>query len=183
MGVRDAYEKLSPWAVDLETNHTMRIYKCHTLLLRSPACLSLKASLARQADAVFCCRFLVYLDSKLLDDVQDATPALSVKPGSHLSEVWNSTIVEQIVPACNERHGCDVIMIDQRILHKGEFELIRHEPHDRIVVTIGMGPESQHTREFMAGTKARAQEITAKASLLPPYPWRSERMRAEEMRR
>jgi len=154
-GKARSFETLSPWAVDSITGQSMRIYK-----------------------------FLLYIDIR--DPGAATTAVLSLIPGSHLREDWpamwprrpprlksfsSHEMMKQVWPQCSQMRGCDVVMMDQRILHRGMFEVMRARA-DRILITVGYGTRpSKHMEDFVQGTESRVRALRERMQRVEAYRW------------
>ena len=85
-----------------------------------------------------------------LEDHSNNKDALKVIPGSHLSRKTATTNVKQLKPSIG-----DVIIIDQRITHRG---MNKQVPHPRILVSFGFGKNNIFTDNFEKGTIKRQND-------------------------
>ena len=85
-----------------------------------------------------------------LEDHSNNNDALKVIPGSHLSRKTGTTNVKQLKPSIG-----DVIIIDQRITHRG---MNKQVPHPRILVSFGFGKNNIFTDNFEKGTIKRQND-------------------------
>jgi hypothetical protein len=92
-------------------------------------------------------KFLIYLQ-----DHRNNKDGLTLIEESHLNPTIN--INNSKLKYINSTVG-DVIIFDQRITHRGQFEINNNNNIDRILISLGFGKNNIFTKEFEEGTIKR----------------------------
>jgi len=100
-------------------------------------------------------KFLIYLQ-----DHSNNIGGLTVIEKSHLIP---EIIIDENNKKCINSSICDIIIFDQRITHKGQFQ--NNNKIDRILISIGFGKNNIFTKEFEEGTQKRQNDQNKKITI------------------
>jgi ectoine hydroxylase-related dioxygenase (phytanoyl-CoA dioxygenase family) len=93
-------------------------------------------------------KFLIYLQEHITNN-----NGLQVIEGSHLNQ---NIIIDDNNKKFIKNNLGDIIIFDQRITHRGQYN--NHTNYDRILISLGFGKNNIFTKEFEIGTIKRQND-------------------------